>query len=84
MLPLVLRLELGDGEEERIKKGRRRIRERKQREERMTREENDNDVVFGTHTKTLFIIHRKFKYNWVALYGNPKPCSRQKAKHFHV
>lgn len=37
-------------------------------------EENDNDVIFETHTKTLFIVYWKFKYNWVAciLYGNPK------------
>ena len=50
MLPLVLRLELGDGEEERIKKRRRRIRERKQRKERMTREEKKRKMTMMSYS----------------------------------
>ena len=72
---MFLRLELGNGEEERIKKGQNKRKKTKRGEDEKggREEENDNDVVFGTHSKTLFIVHRKFKYNWVALYGNPKP-----------
>lgn len=76
---MFLRLELGDGEEERIKKGKGRGREGKQGEERMTKEEEQKRKMtmmsYSGHTctKKLFIVHQKFKYNWVPciLYGNP-------------
>lgn len=80
------RLELGNGEEKEKKNKERKKKKRKQkRGERMTKEEekgeNDNGVIFETHTKMLFIVHWKFKYNWVAciLYGNPKMWIEQKS-----
>lgn len=47
---MFLRLELGDREEERIKKGRRRIRERKQRDERMTKEEEKRKMTMMSYS----------------------------------